>query len=160
MRKRINVLPWFDFRSCDETETTEIGRLRKSHYLQQHNQFSVFTLPSTILVAHSRREPRRIVTQMITVARALCLATGGPQPSVQSASYNWKHNNYSAVAPAYLITKKPGNVDWACSLQKKIRNHVCGDRSYIISLTRPAPSGKISISEKITLFESKSDVVG
>ena len=57
---------------------------------------------------------------MMAVTRALCLATGGPQPSVQSASYNLKHNNYSAVAPAYLIIKASGNVPWACSLQKKI----------------------------------------
>lgn len=56
----------------------------------------------------------------MAVTRALCLATGGPQPSVQSASYNLKHNNYSAVAPAYLIIKASGNVPWACSLQKKI----------------------------------------
>ena len=57
---------------------------------------------------------------MMAVTRALCLATGGPQPSVQSASYNLKHNNYRAVAPAYLIIKASGNVPWACSLQKKI----------------------------------------
>ena len=44
-----------------QTGTTEIGKLRTTHYLQQHNQSSVFTLPSTI--AHSRREPRRIVTR-------------------------------------------------------------------------------------------------
>ena len=40
-----------------QTGTTEIGRLRKTRNLQQHNQSSVFTLPSGI--AHSRREPRR-----------------------------------------------------------------------------------------------------
>jgi hypothetical protein len=109
MRKRINGLPWFDFQSAfqvndaQQTGTTEFGRLRKTHNLQQRNQSSVFTLPSTI--AHSRREPQRIVTQMMTVSRALCLAMGGPHPSVQSASYMLKHNNYSAVAPAYLIIK-------------------------------------------------------
>ena len=70
---------------------------------------STFTTGTT---AHSRA--------MMAVTRALCLATGGPQPSVQSASYNLKHNNYRAVAPAYLIIKASGNVPWACSLQKKI----------------------------------------
>ena len=40
---------------------------------------------------------------MMAVTRALCLATVGPQPSVQSASYNLKHNNYSAVAPAESV---------------------------------------------------------
>ena len=101
-----------------QTGTTEIGRLRKTRNLQQHNESSVFTLPSRI--AHSRREPRRIVTLMLTVSRALCLATVGPQPSVQSASYNWKHNNYSAVAPADSIIKSSGNITWACSFQRKI----------------------------------------
>ena len=47
-----------------QTGTTEIGRLRKTRNLQQHNESSVFTLPSRI--AHSRREPRRIVTLMLT----------------------------------------------------------------------------------------------
>ena len=100
-----------------QTGTTEIGKLRKTHYLQQHNQSSVFTLPSTI--AHSRREPRRILARWWRL-HGLCLATGGPQPSIQSASYNLKHNNYRAVAPAYWIIKASGNVPWACSLQKKI----------------------------------------
>ena len=40
----------------------------------------------------------------------LCLATGGPQPSVQSVIYNLKHNNYKAVFPAYLIIKASVNV--------------------------------------------------
>ena len=101
-----------------QTGTTEIGKLRTTHYLQQHNQSSVFTLPSTI--AHSRREPRRILARGWRLPGQVCLATGGPQPSVQSASYNLKHNNYRAVAPAYLIIKTSGNVPWACSLQKKI----------------------------------------
>ena len=101
-----------------QTGTTAIGRLRKTRNLQQHNESSVFNLPSR--TAHSRREPLRIVTRMLTVSRALCLATGGPQPSVQSASYNLKHNNYSAVAPTYSIIKKPGNVRTVCSFQRKI----------------------------------------
>jgi hypothetical protein len=36
--------------------------------------------------------------RMLTVSRALSLATGGPHPSGQSASYNLKPFNYSAVA--------------------------------------------------------------
>ncbi len=99
-------------------QDTEIGRLRNTHNLQQHNQSSVFTLSST--TTQSRREPRRIVTNMIAVSRALCLATGDPQPSVQSVSYNLKHNNFCAVPPAYLIIKASVNVHWACSFQKKI----------------------------------------
>jgi hypothetical protein len=56
---------------AQQTGTTENGRLRKTHNLQQHNQSSVFTLPS--MIAHSRREPRRIVTKMIAVSMALRL---------------------------------------------------------------------------------------
>jgi hypothetical protein len=41
--------------------------------------------------------------RMLTVSRALYLATGGPHQSDQSASYNLKTFSYSAVAPAYAI---------------------------------------------------------
>lgn len=64
---------------------------------------------------------------LMAVTRALCLTTGGPQPTVQSASFNLKHNNYRAVAPnyravapAYFIIKASVNVPWACSVLKKI----------------------------------------
>ncbi len=106
MRKRINVLPLFDFWSCNSSQWCPADRNyrnwknRKTHHLQQHNQSSVFTLPSKI--AHSRQEPRRIVTKMIANSRALCLATVGPCPSDQSASCNWNPFN-CADAPAYSI---------------------------------------------------------
>ncbi len=35
--------------------------------------------------------------------QVLCLATGGPHPSVQSVSYNLKPLDYCALAPAYAI---------------------------------------------------------
>ncbi len=56
--------PVFRVNDAQQTGTTEIGRPRKTHNLQQHNQSSGSTLPSTI--AHSRREPQRIVTLMLT----------------------------------------------------------------------------------------------
>jgi hypothetical protein len=61
---------------AQQTGTTEIGRLRKTHNLQQYNQSSVFILP--FMIAHSRQEPLRIVTQMIAVSQA----TVGPLGSV------------------------------------------------------------------------------
>ena len=128
-------------------------------------------MPSRI--AHSRREPRRIVALMLTVSRALsrCLATVGPQPSVQSASYNLKHNNYSAVAPAYLIIKASGNVPWACSLQKKIpKPSLRGSELYNwfshgllraaksqIQTKDPIWEGSESFSEFLKLFQKNSE---
>ncbi len=121
--KRMNVLPWFDFRSCVSSQWYPADGNYRNWKTQKNTLFaatqSILGLPLPSMIAHSRREPRRIVTQMITVAQALCLATGGPQPSVQSASYNLKHNNYSAVPPAYLIIKASENVSRACSFQKK-----------------------------------------
>ncbi len=58
---------------------------------------------STFMTRSRRRELRRIVTKMIAVSRALCLATVGPHPSDQSASYNLNPLNYIAVVPAYSI---------------------------------------------------------
>ena len=42
---------------------------------------------------------------LIAAARALCSATGGPQPSGQSASFKLCLRNYSGMAPADTIIK-------------------------------------------------------
>ena len=42
---------------------------------------------------------------LMAVSRALCFATGGPQPSGQSASFKLCPPNYSGLAPADTIIK-------------------------------------------------------
>ncbi len=126
MRKRINVLPWFDFRSCVSSLWCPADRNYRNWKTQK---ITLFEATQSIVSLHFAIHDSTFKTGTTAHRHAddycctvLYFATGGPQPSGQSASCKLRHNNYSAVAPAYSIIKLSGNVSWACSFQKKIPN--------------------------------------
>ena len=68
-----------------QTGTTEIGRLRKTFNLQQHNgSQSILSLHFAVHDSTFTTGTAALVTKMIAVSRALCLATIVPRPSDQS----------------------------------------------------------------------------
>jgi hypothetical protein len=89
---------------------------------------------------------------MMAVSRALCLATGGQHPSGQSASYDFKRFDYSAVAPAYAIIKGVRERPVAMFLPERVSGTMLLGDVGIGAQSRPFGEEKISISENLYLF--------
>ena len=98
---------------------------------------------------------RSIESGMTAVARALCFATGGPQPSGQSAGFNWCLRVLICVRPINAewplltqILKASVNTRTACFLRGIMFAHV-GRQS------RVAPSGIWPNFSKNPIFSKK-----
>ncbi len=119
-----------------------------------------FSAPSESQDEFVLQSLRSIVTQIMTVSRALCSVTGGPQPSVQSASYNLKHNHYSTVPLAYFIVKLSVNVHWACSSQKKnLRPCLLWSELCNKSVTASSEQQNLNFRKKYTFLKTFSNVL-
>ena len=84
-------------------KSRKTGKSERGKKVDNTHQSSFFILPSR--TAYSGRAPHCIVTQMMAVSSFVFGNGCGPHPSGQSASYNLKPFNYSAVAPAFSIIK-------------------------------------------------------